>query len=78
MEEKEKQELLKKAKEETEKAIKKVVDQGIQLNNIDFLYKAIDIHKDLANEEYWKTKEEKNMYREYDNYSDSYGRREQN
>lgn len=75
MEEKEKQELLKKAKEETEKAIKKVVDQGIQLNNIDFLYKAIDIHKDLANEEYWKTKEEKNMYREYDNYSDSYGRR---
>lgn len=59
--------------EKTEQAIKNVTAQGLNNNNIDFLYKAVDIHKDLCNEEYWKVKEEYYMYGNYDDAS--YGRR---
>lgn len=59
--------------EKTEQAIKTVAEQGLNNNNIDFLYKAVDIHKDLCNEEYWKVKEEYYMYGNYDDMS--YGRR---
>ena len=59
--------------EKTEQAIKTVVEQGLNNNNIDFLYKAVDIHKDLCNEKYWKAKEEYYMYGNYDDMS--YGRR---
>ena len=47
-----------------EDQIKAITEQGIQPNNVDYVYKLIDIHKDIANEEYWKQKEEKMMYRE--------------
>lgn len=60
-------------KEKTEQAIKTVTEQGINNNNIDFLYKAIDIHKDLCNEKYWEVKEEYYMYGNYDDMN--YGRR---
>ena len=60
-------------KEKAEQAIKTVTEQGINNNNIDFLYKAVDIHKDLCNEKYWKAKEEYYMYGNYDDMS--YGRR---
>lgn len=33
--------------------------EGIRKDNIDYLYKLVDIHKDIKNEEYWKVKEEK-------------------
>lgn len=59
--------------EKTEQAIKTVAEQGLNNNNIDFLYKAVDIHKDLCNENYWKVKEEYYMYGNYDDMS--YGRR---
>lgn len=59
--------------EKTEQAIKTVAEQGLNNNNIDFLYKAVDIHKDLCNEEYWKAKEEYYMYGNYDDMN--YGRR---
>lgn len=59
--------------EKTEQAIKTVAEQGLNNNNIDFLYKAIDIHKDLCNENYWKVKEEYYMYGNYDDMN--YGRR---
>ena len=59
--------------EKTEQVIKTVAEQGLNNNNIDFLYKAVDIHKDLCNEEYWKAKEEYYMYGNYDDMS--YGRR---
>lgn len=59
--------------EKIEQAIKTVAEQGLNNNNIDFLYKAVDIHKDLCNENYWKAKEEYYMYGNYDDMS--YGRR---
>ena len=55
--------------EKTEQAIKTVAEQGLNNNNIDFLYKAVDIHKDLCNEKYWKAKEEYYMYGNYDDMS---------
>ena len=84
-EQKEKQkDIIEKTKSETEKIIGGIVEQGIQPDNIDILYKLVDIHKDIANEEYWEIKkEETNMrYRgygegSYGEYSEggSYGRR---
>lgn len=72
--------LQEKVKEETEKVICDVIENGITNSNIDFLGKVVDIHKDMSNEEYWKIKEEKYMRysRGYgrDSYNDdSYGRR---
>ncbi len=58
-------------KEKVEEQIKKAVEQGITSNNIDYIYKLIDIHKDVANEEYWKIKEEK--YMNYSGYGEGYG-----
>ena len=63
-----------------EEKIKNVVNESINVNNADYLYKLVDIHKDLANENYWKEKIEM-MYRNYgrENYGEyeegSYGRR---
>lgn len=62
--------------ETTCKKIEKIIDtlneQGIQPGNIEYLYKLVDIHKDIKNEEYWK--EEKEM--RYGNYNEgNYGRR---
>lgn len=83
----EEENILKKSKEEVEKIIKQVINEGLQVGNVDLLYKLVDIHKDIENEEYWKEKEENMMYRGYDNYNggrsrdsrgrfmDSYGRR---
>lgn len=82
-----KEDVLIKTKEEVEKLIKQITESGLQVANVELLYKLIDIHKDINNEEYWKKKEENMMYRDYDNYSggrsrdsrgrymDSYGRR---
>ena len=86
-EDKKELDLIPKAKEEVEKLIKQITESGLQVANVELLYKLIDIHKDINNEEYWKKKEENMMYRDYDNYSggrsrdsrgrymDSYGRR---
>lgn len=57
--------------EQIEEQIKKIKTEGIKNTNIDYLFRLVDIHKDLSNETYWK--EKINMYRE--NYNDSYGRR---
>ena len=86
-EDKKELDLIPKVKEEVEKLIKQITESGLQVANVELLYKLIDIHKDIENEEYWKKKEENMMYRDYDNYSggrsrdsrgrymDSYGRR---
>lgn len=75
----------------TEDTIKKLLEESqgeINMNNLEAISELIDIHKDIANEEYWCMKEEKEMYgnygaRRYDDYGrgdyrgyDSYGRRE--
>ena len=82
-----KEDVLIKTKSEVEKIIKQITESGLQTANVELLYKLIDIHKDINNEEYWEKKEENIMYRDYDNYSggrsrdsrgrymDSYGRR---
>ena len=67
-------EMQEKVKQETQGIICDILEQGIQSDNIDFLGKVVDIHKDISNEEYWKEKEEYYM-RYRGNYNDgSYGR----
>jgi hypothetical protein len=61
------QEIIPKTKEEVEKLIKTITENGLQVNNVDLLYKLIDIHKDIENEKYWKNKEEAMRYMR-DNY----------
>ena len=73
--EEEKKKLTEQLKEKVEEQLKKVVEQGVTASNVDFTYKLVDIHKDLANEEYWKIKEEKYMRGYGEGYNESYGRR---
>ena len=65
------QEIIPKTKEEVEKLIKGITENGLQINNVELLYKLIDIHKDIENEKYWKNKEENNMYMR-DDYGNDY------
>jgi len=46
--------------EKVEGKISELVNtEDVNRENVDYLYKLIDIHKDLKNEKYWKIKEEK-------------------
>lgn len=54
--------ILEELKQQTEKKIEEVMQQGIQQNNIDMIYTLMDIHKDIENEEYWKEKVEGMRY----------------
>ena len=46
--------------EKVENKITELVNtEGVKKENVDYLYKLVDIHKDLKNENYWKVKEEK-------------------
>ena len=57
-----------------EDSLDRHIEQGITMENIDILFKLVDIHKDIANEKYWKIKESENMrYGNYGTYS-GYGR----
>ena len=63
-----------KVKDETESLIKNILEEGINTNNLQHLSDLVDIHKDIANEEYWCMKEEsEDMYGNYGR--DAYGRR---
>ncbi len=82
-------ELLEKIKEIAKKPIETITKDGISSSNLDYLYKLVDIQKDIANIEYWKVKEDNIMrysegsygrygrgYSNYSNYGEgSYGRR---
>lgn len=72
----ENKEMQEKVIEKVTEKINKIVEEGVNPENLDALGKLIDIHKDLANENYWKIKEEvyKMRYNDYDDYND-YGRR---
>ena len=70
-EEKKETKVIEKVTEEVDKTIKKIMEQGVQTNNIDFLYKMIDIKKDIAEIE---KEEQEMMYGNYGNYGrDQYG-----
>lgn len=56
-----------------EEQIKFILEEGIQSNNLDVLYRLIDIHKDVANEDYWNKKKEV-MEMNYRGYGRDYGR----
>jgi len=64
----------KKLEEKTKESIEKILEEGITTNNLDHLYKLIDIYKDA------KEVESMNNYGNYGNYGarrpgyDSYGR----
>lgn len=63
--EKKETKVIDKVTEEVDKSIKRIMEQGVQTNNIDFLYKMIDIKKDIAEIE---KEEQEMMYGNYDNY----------
>lgn len=52
-----------KVTEEVDKSIKRIMEQGVQTSNIDFLYKMIDVKKDIAEIE---KEEQEMMYGNYD------------
>lgn len=58
--------IMKQAKKQVEDKIKNIIETGIKPENLDNLYKLVDIHKDIANENYWEAKEENIM--RYENY----------
>lgn len=63
-----------KVQTEVDRLIEEVLQEGVNTENLNYLYRLVDIHKDLANEDYWNTKKEeiKMRYRGY-NGSDGYG-----
>ena len=65
-----KENVLIKTKSEVERIIKQITENGLQTANVELLYKLIDIHKDIKNEDYWKEKEEESMYRGRDYFMD--------
>lgn len=71
---KEKNTLLEDVKNKSEELIKNLTEEGIKTDNIGLLEKIIDIHKDIANEEYWECKKEEIMrYRNSGSYGEEYG-----
>lgn len=69
-----------KVKKQVEQKIDEIMEEGIRMDNLEALGELVDIHKDIANEEYWdKKKEVMDMnYRGYSEggYSEGgYGRR---
>ena len=44
--------------EKVESQIKDTIKDGVKRENVEYLYKLTDIHKDVKNEEYWKKKGE--------------------
>jgi len=44
--------------EKVESEIKDAIKDGVKRENVEYLYKLTDIHKDVKNEEYWKKKGE--------------------
>lgn len=67
LEKEESVDVLDKLKEETENVICDILEDGIKIDNIDFLYKVIDVKKDIAEIE---KEEQEMMYGNYDNYSE--------
>ena len=70
-EEKQEKKIEEKINEQIDKKINGILEQGIQVGNIDFLSKMVDVKKDIAE---MKKEEENFMYGNYGNYGrESYG-----
>lgn len=54
-----------KLNEKLEEKICQIIEEDISPNNIEMLDMLVDIHKDVANEDYWKGKENNMRYGEY-------------
>ncbi len=68
------EEIMDKICEQIEKQIEQISEQEVQPNNVEYLYKLVDIKKDIAKIE--KMKEESDMYGNYGEYGEGmYGRR---
>lgn len=83
MEEDKQQPMEEQVKQESEKVIKSILEKGIKMENVDFLYKMVDIYKDISNIDYWDAKKEDMdmRYKAYgrDSYNEgSYGKYEDN
>lgn len=64
-------------KSEIEKILGDISNEGVNQSNVDYIFKLVDIHKDLNQEDYWEVK--KMYYRDsrrydYDRDDMSYGR----
>lgn len=63
-------------KKMVEKELKKIEHEGLNKQNLETLYKLVDIHKDISNEEYWENSEEvMDMYGREDYNERGYGAR---
>lgn len=73
-EEKQEKDWCKEITEQVEKQLEDIAKEKVNPSNIEYLYRLVDIHKDLANENYWK--EKINMYNEgYGRYNEGYSAR---
>lgn len=63
-------EIKEKINEQVVEKISAITEEGIKQTNVDYLGKLVDIHKDLANEDYWEEKKE-DMAMRYGNYGRS-------
>ena len=73
MDEKQSNDMNTKVSTEITKLINNLVTSDLKINDIDLLGKLVDIHTDLANEDYWQKKKEVMEMRYRD---DNYGREE--
>ena len=58
---------------EVEGQLEQILEQKVQQGNVEYLYKLIDIYKDIKNIMYWKEKLDMRRYSNYGEYND-YGR----
>ena len=58
--------------DEIENIMGQIIEGSLEVDNVDLLGKLVDMHKDIANEEYWRTKEEAIKMR-YDYGRENYG-----
>ena len=70
------EQIIKDLKNKSVDKIKKLLEENnneITGNNLEPIGKLLDIHKDIANIEYWKEKEENNMYGNYNGRNPGHG-----
>ena len=53
---------------EVEEQLQQVLEQKVQQGNVEYLYKLIDIYKDIKNIMYWKEKLDMRRYSDYNDY----------